>query len=109
MTTMMVSTDDSDDDSILPQQKSTDNDASDSILPRQKHWKSSSSELKELLVDIQGTLKTLVIKLDAIRSINKTDECDSKHIVCGHRSISGPLELLGLFISLNKRSYIFKI
>ena len=67
MTTMMVSTN----DSILPQQKSTDNDDSDSILPRQKHWK-SSSELKELLVDIQGTLKTLVIKLDAICSINHT-------------------------------------
>ena len=55
-------------------------------------------------MDIQGTLKTLVIKLDAKGSINHTDECDSKYI----SSISGPLELLRLFIS-NKRSYIFKI
>ena len=65
-------------------------------------------------MDIQGTPKTLVIKLDAKGSINHTDECDSKYIVSCHvfdfhrSSISGPLELLGLFIS-NKRSYIFKI
>ena len=61
-------------------------------------------------MDIQGTPKTLVIKLNAKRCFNHTDECDSKYIVScqifSHRSsISGPLELLELFIS-NKRSYI---
>ena len=60
-------------------------------------------------MDIQGTLKTLVIKLNAKRCFNH--ECDSKYIVSCHvfdshrSSISGPLELLGLFIS-NKRRYI---
>ena len=35
-------------------------------------------------MDIQGTPKTLVIKLDAKGCFNHTDECDSKYIVSCH-------------------------
>ena len=35
-------------------------------------------------MDIQGTPKTLVIKLNAKRCFNHTDECDSKYIVSCH-------------------------
>ena len=46
--------------------------------------RSDGNLVKELLVDIQGTPKTLVIKLNAKRCFNHTDECDSKYIVSCH-------------------------